>query len=213
MLTRTRCINDTIIACEVTAPVNGNLGGCPEKLPSGDTCQFDCDFGFVLNGNTTCTAGVLTPGACDQGEPCTISALPELVRPGDCPVTPQQLASGTSCQPECNDLAEPGAVIGQIRCDNGTLLYPFDTCLPKSTCQGIGGVCESNSDCCDDGICADGVCGAPDGPAREEREIRKREREREKRRQSDMRQRYGAIPQRQYVRGNFTRNFTTTTGD
>jgi hypothetical protein len=33
---RTRCVPDAIIECEVTAPVNGGFGDCPEKLPNGE---------------------------------------------------------------------------------------------------------------------------------------------------------------------------------
>lgn len=32
---RTRCIANPIIECEVTAPVNGGIGDCREKLPNG----------------------------------------------------------------------------------------------------------------------------------------------------------------------------------
>ena len=120
VLTKTRCVNDTIVECEVTAPANGALGNCPEKLPSGGVCQFTCDFGFVLTGDTSCLNGALTPGECVRGDSCSVNALPELVAPGDCPLPGvAELVSGASCQPECNDFAPPGSTIGEIRCNNG----------------------------------------------------------------------------------------------
>lgn len=36
VLTKTRCVEDTIIECEVTPPVDGTLGDCPSKLPNGE---------------------------------------------------------------------------------------------------------------------------------------------------------------------------------
>ena len=51
---------------------------------------------------------------------------------------------------------------------DGDVIYPENTCLPPPsthTCGDIGANCESNQQCCDDEICADGVCGGPDGGA------------------------------------------------
>ena len=115
---------------------------------------------------------MLTAGECVRGASCQIDALPELVAPGDCPVQGAEFLSGDSCQPECNSLAPPGSTIGEIFCFDGDVILPENTCLPQpdDVCGEIGAVCETVDECCDDEICANGVCGGPDGPARETRE-------------------------------------------
>jgi hypothetical protein len=138
VLNPTRCIDDSIIRCEVTAPTNGALGSCTQTILSGATCEFECSIGYLLEGSTTCDAGTLTSGVCTQGKACTIDALPQLTLPGDCPVSPATLPSGFACQTVCSTTSPAGAVPGQIGCNDGITTYPEpDPCLPARERESV----------------------------------------------------------------------------
>ena len=86
--------------CDVIpTPANGGKGNCASSLSSGSTCRPTCQTGYTLSGDHSCDAGVLTSGTCNP-DPCDASAPPTNGAAGTCT---SSLASGTSCQPECND--------------------------------------------------------------------------------------------------------------
>ena len=84
---------------EIPTPANGGKGNCASSLSSGSTCRPTCKTGYTLSGDHSCDGGVLTSGTCNP-DPCDASAPPTNGAAGDCT---SSLASGTSCQPECND--------------------------------------------------------------------------------------------------------------
>ena len=83
----------------IPTPANGGKGNCGSSLSSGSTCRPTCKTGYTLSGDHSCDAGVLTSGTCNP-DPCDASAPPTNGAAGTCT---SSLASGTSCQPECND--------------------------------------------------------------------------------------------------------------
>jgi len=47
-----------------TAPTNGLVGTCTNKLASGSWCQPKCTSGYTVSGTSSCTEGVLTAATC-----------------------------------------------------------------------------------------------------------------------------------------------------
>jgi len=82
----------------VLAPEHGELGDCPEVLPSGLLCQPQCDDGYTVSGYTTCSEGNLSESTCVPN-PCDAREEPEHGSIGDCTDT---LASGEMCRPNCS---------------------------------------------------------------------------------------------------------------
>jgi len=86
--------------CDTSAPpANGAVGDCTSTLASGSTCQPTCNTGYTVSGTSSCYDGVLTAATC-SASPCDASAAPENGAVGDCTST---LASGSTCQPTCDD--------------------------------------------------------------------------------------------------------------
>ena len=90
------CVGDP--CDEVPAPANGGDGNCTRSLSSGSTCRPTCKTGYSLSGDHSCALGVLTSGTCDP-DPCDASAPPTNGAAGTCA---SDLASGSTCQPECD---------------------------------------------------------------------------------------------------------------
>ena len=90
------CVGDP--CDEVPAPANGGDGNCTRSLSSGSTCRPTCKTGYSLSGDHSCALGVLTSGTCDP-DPCDASAPPTNGAVGTCA---SDLASGSTCQPECD---------------------------------------------------------------------------------------------------------------
>ena len=87
------------MACSVnTPPDGGNLGACPSTLEHGQTCNFECDDGYRLVGDTSCSFGALTEGVCVPS-PCDSITGPVNGSMGNC--TPS-LAHGETCVPTCD---------------------------------------------------------------------------------------------------------------
>lgn len=55
-----------ITPCTVTAPANGNVGSCTSQLSPGAKCTPTCNAGYVVSGETECSAaGALTSATCE----------------------------------------------------------------------------------------------------------------------------------------------------
>merc|ERR1711865_653614 len=113
------CVNGDFIrtaTCEANpcdeneAPLNGGLGNCSGILQSGSGCQPVCDTGYTVSGETLCFAGELTAASCDA-MPCVDGLAPVNGTAGDCG---DSLASGSTCQPTC---------------DNGFTMWGSSSCL------------------------------------------------------------------------------------
>ena len=87
------------MACSVNSqPDGGNTGTCPSTLEHGQTCQFECDVGYRLVGDTSCSFGSLTEGVC---VPSSCDAIVEPINGsmGNCT---SSLEHGETCMPTCN---------------------------------------------------------------------------------------------------------------
>jgi hypothetical protein len=118
-------------------------------MEAGTTCSPRCDKGYVVSGVTTCSdLGVLVPATCiaeDKAPDCDASAPPENGSVGDCT---DSLASGSSCQPDCDDGFEAdgtskcyagvfeAATCVEQTCEAGTTAYG-DECFPNSPESGF----------------------------------------------------------------------------
>jgi hypothetical protein len=135
----TSCTNGVLTAqtcssqqpCEVTAPADGTLGDCPTNLASGLSCSVACDSGYTLSGaSTSCTDGVLTSTQTCTPSSCTVTPPPNGSL-GTCPTT---LATGSSCQFECNSgYALSGTA---TTCSDGQLTA--QTCVTAATTPPAG---------------------------------------------------------------------------
>ncbi|ACO70130.1 hypothetical protein MICPUN_53851 [Micromonas commoda] len=102
-------------ACDAAVPpANGAAGTCSDTLVSGSSCQPTCDAGYTVSGTSSCLDRVLTSAACSPA-PCDASSPPANGAVGDCT---SSLASGSSCQPECD---EGYYATGSSSCSLGTL--------------------------------------------------------------------------------------------
>ena len=134
-LTMTECVMPTpVLLCDSSEPPkNGDVGTgetrCSRTMEAGTTCSPRCDRGFVVSGVTTCSdMGVLDSATCiaeDAAPDCDASEPPENGSVGDCT---DSLASGSSCQPDCNDGFEAD---GTSKCYAGALTAA--TCV-EQTC-------------------------------------------------------------------------------
>ena len=127
--------------CDASAaPANGGVGDCTSSLASGSTCQPTCDAGYTVSGTSSCSLGTLTAATCEPN-PCDASAAPANGDVGDCT---SSLASGSTCQPTCND---GYTVSGTSSCSAGTLTAA--TCSPSpcdaSAAPANGGVGDCTS--------------------------------------------------------------------
>eukprot|EP00929_Paragymnodinium_shiwhaense_P016692 TRINITY_DN12527_c0_g1_i2.p1 TRINITY_DN12527_c0_g1~~TRINITY_DN12527_c0_g1_i2.p1 ORF type:complete len:1713 (+),score=257.70 TRINITY_DN12527_c0_g1_i2:130-5139(+) len=121
-LTAAVCVPD---GCNMgRAPRYGDLGDCPDRLESGESCQPACQDRYTATGRTSCYLGVLAEATCEP-DACSNASLPPLYgSAGDCP---NVLPSFRSCQPTCND---GYTVSGQATCFLGS--FEPATCMPSS---------------------------------------------------------------------------------
>jgi hypothetical protein len=128
-------------SCTVNAPTNGTHGNCPASLPSGDSCQFSCNSGYLLEGSeTSCTNGVLTAQTC-MSSSCVVSA-PQNGNYGSCS---SSIASGNSCSIVCN--AGYSVLGSETSCSAG-VLTATQSCVPTpcsvpAPANGNFGTCSS----------------------------------------------------------------------
>ena len=130
-------------SCTLTPPANSTHGTCPSNnsLPSGDSCTFACDAGYVLNGsNYSCTSGVLTGGETCTPAACVVTTPAD----GTLGTCPSDLASGGSCQFTCDTgYTLNGAATS---CSFGTLTAQTCTassCTVTAPINGYLGTCSS----------------------------------------------------------------------
>ena len=149
-LTMTECVMPTpVLLCDASdPPENGDVGTgktrCSRTMEAGTTCSPRCDSGYVVSGVTTCSdLGVLIRATCiaeDAAPDCDASVAPENGSVGDCT---DSLASGSSCQPDCDDGYEAD---GTSKCYAGELTAA--TCV-EQTCDAdataYGDECFPNS--------------------------------------------------------------------
>jgi len=120
---------DSTNTCDASiAPMYGSVGDCTSTLASGSTCQPICDNGYTVwspdgSNMTSCNLGNLTAASC-LANSCNASIPPTNGGVGDCTST---LASGSTCQPTCND---GYTVSGNTTCQLGILTEA--TCEPSS---------------------------------------------------------------------------------
>ena len=87
------------MACDVMSPPSdGSMGTCTSTLAHGAKCKFECDVGYRLEGDTSCSFGNLTEGRCVPSS-CDVISEPENGTMGNCART---LAHGETCLPTCN---------------------------------------------------------------------------------------------------------------
>jgi len=132
-----------------TPPTNGAVGECTDALASGSACQPTCDDGYTVSGSSSCTAGSLTAATC-EANPCDASTPPTNGAVGDCT---DALASGTACQPTCDDgytvSCSSSCTAGSLTaatCEAPVLLYAGLKCKPQAYVTS------------EDRTCADSVC-------------------------------------------------------
>ena len=101
-------------ACDAAYILNGAAGTCDDTLASGSSCQPTCDTGYTVSGTSSCLNRTLTSATCSPN-PCDASSPPANGAVGTCTGS---LASGSSCQPECD---EGFYATGSSRCSLGTL--------------------------------------------------------------------------------------------
>jgi hypothetical protein len=53
-------------ACTVAPPTFGTLGNCSETIAHGASCTPSCNFGYSLNGPTSCSFGALKRSVCQK---------------------------------------------------------------------------------------------------------------------------------------------------
>jgi len=152
------CVADTqIIACVNILPENagwllideydgaGNLEQTWNGTgwaPLADTCPWDCDDGFFLNGEATACIECLIDGDCDDDSVCTGTETCEL---GSCiPGTSLVCADDNACT---DDQCDPSAGCLYMdddtnTCDDGNDLTENDACF-EGDCTGdpVPGIC------------------------------------------------------------------------
>lgn len=88
-------------ACDIPLPTRGTRGSCPMSLASGAApCAIECEAGYAASpagASTTCAYGVMTGQVCAPAA-CNTPPIYNGVA-GTCAST---IASGTSCQIQCN---------------------------------------------------------------------------------------------------------------
>eukprot|EP00808_Paulinella_micropora_P025940 g622.t1 len=116
VLTHTASCLPAASPCKIAPPPASFPGNCPalDPLAHGATCQPGCNPGYVLNGEFTCNAGVLTSIASCQLAECVLSAPVG----GDLGSCPSVLPTGGTCRPSC----QTGyLLVGEFRCENGNI--------------------------------------------------------------------------------------------
>jgi hypothetical protein len=114
--------------CNVPAPLNGNMGGCPAVLSSGSTCQAGCNDGYVLTGSQTkCLNGVLQSTQTCVSAPCSMDVPANGGLGSGATACSTVLQSGQQCQISCI----PGFVKnGTVTlCQNGKI-QASQNCVP-----------------------------------------------------------------------------------
>ena len=121
------------MTCSVSAPANGQMGGCNSTLTHGQECDINCNDGYSPNGTMHCDGGNLTEATCSP-DGCKSISKPQNGQMGSCN---NEMASGGECQYACDygyeaTDAEGKLSDGTIFCNLGNLTEM--TCEPK-TCS------------------------------------------------------------------------------
>ena len=100
-------------------------------MASGGSCSPNCNDGYTLNGDWTCSNGALTTATCEPS-PCDEAALP--ITNGAASPCPSTMTSGDECFPTC----DAGYTLsGSRSCLRGTLTdtteCQADPCTASST--------------------------------------------------------------------------------
>ena len=132
---------DLTNTCDASvAPTNGGVGDCTSTLASGKTCTPTCDAGYTLSGQTSCSAGTLSPASCEPKscnakitQPVSDNTDPDSDEGkmyynwsgyGDCT---HDLPSGEGCTQTC---PSGYTMPGKSTCLNGEMT--FVKCKPSS---------------------------------------------------------------------------------
>ena len=153
-----------------SAPSNGDVGDCLADLNHGEYCTMDCENGYSISANSTCTNGTLSTVTCLAD--CDISGLvlESDQTEGTCT---SNLTSGGTCDVVCTtDNTSPSE---SITCTDGTLstVTCMNICLSTSfsaPSNGALGTCDANLNhgdtCtmeCDAGYAVNGTSTCSDG--------------------------------------------------
>jgi len=108
---KTRCTADSCDASE--APTHGHAGTCTSDLPSGTSCQPDCDTNYILSGDSSCKEGNLNAGTCEHICSCADGGT---------------ATSGDPCPENKHCCVQPnGSTMGCTACTSNFFLYE-NTC-------------------------------------------------------------------------------------
>ena len=109
---------------------------------SFDTCTPECGTGACVNG-----CGGTCPGACDDGNACTVG---DACKAGSCVGTPKECDDGKPCTDDgCDANSGCTAVPNNAPCDDGSSCTAEDSCQ-GGACEGKVVVCDDNNPCTDD---------------------------------------------------------------